>query len=44
VANLYITGSFVWSSFIAVYRVLYIKAQSWVKFRWRSTYVPVCLH
>ena len=28
VAYLYITGSFVWSCFIAVYRVLYIKSHT----------------
>ena len=28
VAYLYITGSFVWSCFIAVYRVLYIKSHA----------------
>ena len=31
VGALYIGGSYVWSSYIALFRVLYIKAQNWLK-------------
>jgi hypothetical protein len=27
----YLVGSFIWSSLIAIYRVIYIKAQNWIK-------------